>query len=149
MSELFAVFGVNWKLLAIQALNFGVLLFLLWHFLYKPVLRMIDLRRAKIEEGVRSAETAEKKLASSEKDAENMRIKAMREAEDMMAKGRAAAEEKKSVLMKEAEEKANALMAEGAARAEEAKRQALKESEREIARAAMMAAEKVLRQKSS
>ena len=39
------------------------------------------------------------------------------------------------------------LLADARAKGEEAKRQALKESEREIARAAMLAAEKILREK--
>jgi F0F1-type ATP synthase membrane subunit b/b' len=45
MGDLFAAFGINWKLLVIQAVNFGVLLLALWYFLYTPVLTMIDERK--------------------------------------------------------------------------------------------------------
>jgi len=56
MSELFSAFGVNWKLLLIQAVNFGLLLAALTYFLYKPILKIIDERREKVAEGVRTAE---------------------------------------------------------------------------------------------
>jgi len=58
MSDLFAAFGVNWKLLLVQAVNFGLLLSALTYFLYKPVLRMIDERREKVAEGVRTTQAA-------------------------------------------------------------------------------------------
>lgn len=149
MQELFEVFGINWKLLLIQAFNFGILLILLWRFLYRPVLKMIDERRTKIEEGVKTAEKAERKLASSETEGQEIRNKASREAEQTVAAARIRAEEKKAEIMKEADVKAAALLSDAGARAEETKRQALKESEREIARAAMLAAEKLLHGRSA
>ncbi len=149
MSELFAVFGINWKLLLVQGLNFGILMLLLWKFLYTPVLKLIDDRRKKIEEGVKNAEEADKKLAASGAEGQEIRSKASREAEAMVAAARARAEEKKVEMMKAAEEKAEALLADATARAEETQRQALKQSEKEIARAAMLAAEKLLKSKSA
>ena len=56
MSELFAAFGVYWKLLLVQAVNFGVLLAILSYVLYRPILRMIDARQKRIAEGVATAE---------------------------------------------------------------------------------------------
>ena len=149
MSELFVVFGINWKLLLIQAINFGLLLSILTYFLYKPILRIIDDRQRKVAEGVKTAEEAERKLADSEVRGEEIRVKASREAEAMVVAARTRAEEKKAEMMKSAEEKAEALLADATARAEETQRQALKQSEKEIARAAMLAAEKLLKGKSA
>jgi F-type H+-transporting ATPase subunit b len=39
----------DWWTLGLQTVNFTILVWLLHHFLYKPVLRMIDARRAEIE----------------------------------------------------------------------------------------------------
>ena len=97
MSELFAASGINWQLLIVQAINFGLLLFILWYFLYTPILKLIDDRQKKIAEGVKTAEA-----------------------------------------------RANSVLEEASARAEEAKRMALSESSKEIARAAVLAAEKIL-----
>ncbi|MDO8514849.1 MAG: F0F1 ATP synthase subunit B [bacterium] len=149
MGELFATFGVDWKLLVIQAVNFGLLLSVLTYFLYKPILKIIDERREKIAEGVRTAEAASRRLAEAKEEGEGIVGTAAREAEGLVASARSRADEKGSEIMKVAEARAAATIKEAAERAEEAKRQALKESEHEIARAAMLVAEKILREKSA
>lgn len=149
MSELFAAFGIDWKLLLIQAVNFGVLLLALTYFLYKPILRIIDERREKVAEGVRTAEAAQSRLAEAEQVSKNTIGAASREAEQLVAAARARADEKGSEMLRDAEEKAQSVIRDAEARAEEAKRLALQESEKEIARAAMLAAEKILKEKSA
>ncbi|QQG37547.1 MAG: F0F1 ATP synthase subunit B [Candidatus Kaiserbacteria bacterium] len=147
MSELFAAFGINWKLLLTQALNFGVLLAALWYFLYRPVLKMIDDRRAKIAEGVQKAEAAERQLADAKAEGDSLIGSASREAEGLVAAARTRAEGRADEIVKGAEGQAASILKDAAARAEEAKRAALQESQKEIARAAMLAAEKILREK--
>src|SRR3989338_4303860 len=149
MSDLFAAFGVNWKLLLIQAVNFGLLLAALSYFLYKPILKIIDERREKIAESVRVASAAAKKLEDAKGQSDSMIGVAAKEAEELVAIARARADEKGSEMMKAAQSRSDALLSEAQARAEEAKRQAIQESEREIARAAMLAAEKIMKQKSA
>lgn len=147
MSELFETFGVNWKLLFIQAINFGLLLLVLWYFLYRPLLRMIDERREKIAEGVRNAEAAKTALDEAGGKRDAIVGEASREAEGIIATARSRADEKGNELLKSAAARATALLAETKARAEEEKRQTLKAAEADIARAAVMAAEKLLRVK--
>lgn len=149
MSELFAAFGINWKLLLIQAFNFGILLLILWRYLYTPVLKIIDERKKKIEEGIQNADEAARKLAASEGEGEKIVSNAAREAEALVGDARKRADEKRLEMLKAAEERAAAILAEASARAEEAQRQALLASEREIAKTALLAAEKILRQKSA
>ncbi|MBI5456651.1 F0F1 ATP synthase subunit B [Candidatus Kaiserbacteria bacterium] len=149
MTELFAAFGINWKLLLIQALNFGILLVILWKYLYTPVLKIIEDRKKKIEEGVQNADEAARKLAASDGEGKEIVLQAARKAEELVAEARTRADEKRQQMIVAAEERAEAILADASARAEEAKRQALLSSEREIARTAMLAAEKILRQKSA
>lgn len=149
MSELFEAFGVNWKLLLVQAVNFGLLLSVLTYFLYKPVLRIIDERQKKIAEGVKTAEEAARKLADAKVEGDGIVGTASREAEQLVAAARSRADEKGNEIVKAAEARANAVIKEAGAHAEEAKRMALAESSKEIARAAMLAAEKILREKSA
>ncbi len=149
MEPLLSAFGINWKLLLAQGVNFALLLAILSYFLYKPVLRMIDERREKIAEGVKTAEAAAVKLAEAQKKSDGIVGDASREAEALVKTARARAEEKGAEIVKSAESQAQSVLADAATRAEEAKRQAIKESEKEIARAAMLAAEKILRETSS
>src|SRR3989338_8403577 len=149
MSELFAAFGINWQLLIVQAINFGFLLFVLWYFLYTPLLKLIDDRQKKIAEGVRTAEAADMKLADAKTESKRIVGGAAREAETLVASARSRADEKGNEIVKAAEARAGDVLKEAQARAEEAKRMALAESSKEIARAAMLAAEKILREKSA
>jgi F-type H+-transporting ATPase subunit b len=149
MSELFAAFGLNWKLLLIQALNFGALLAILSYLLYKPIFKMITERQEKIAEGVRTAEQAAHKLVEATGKSEDIVGTAVREAEKLVSDARTHAEERGDEIVKTAEAKAAAALKDAQMKAEEAKRQALEGSEREIARAAMLAAEKILKEKSA
>jgi F-type H+-transporting ATPase subunit b len=149
MSALFAAFGIDWRLLLIQAINFALLLSALTYFLYKPVLKIIDDRQKKIAEGVQTAELAAKKLEDAKSEGEQIVGGAAREAEGLVAGARTRAEERGAEIVKAAEARAHATLKDATERAEESKRAALKQSEREIARAAMLAAEKILRQKNA
>jgi F-type H+-transporting ATPase subunit b len=129
--------------------NFGGLLFLLWYFLYEPILKLLDERREKIAKGVKDAEEAAEKLASSHTEGKAIVGKAAKEAEGLLSEARVRADEKGAELVKAAQSRADAVLADANARAEEARRQALLSSEKEIAKAAMLAAEKILRSKTS
>ena len=145
MSQLFATFGINWKLLLIQGINFGVLLAALSYFLYRPLMKLIDERRERIAEGVRAAEAAAQRLSTAKEEGDKIIGDGAREAEGLVAAARKNAEEKGSEIVKGAETRADALMKDATARAEEQQRQALLASEKEIAKAAMLAAEKILK----
>jgi F-type H+-transporting ATPase subunit b len=144
MGQLFTTFGIDWRLLLEQAINFTLLLGVLSYFLYRPVMNMIDERRDKIAEGVRTAEAASRRLEEAKVEGDEMVGNAAREAEALVAAARTRADERGTEIVKAAEVRAQAAIKDAAARAEEAKRQMVKESEREIARAAMLAAEKIL-----
>ena len=144
MDQLVAVFGIDWRLLVIQGINFALLLCVLSYFLYKPVLKIIDERREKIAEGVRTAEAAARRLAEAKEQGENLVGAAARDAESLVAAARARADERHTEIVRAAESRADSILKDAAARAEEAKRQSLAESERGIAKAAMLAAEKIL-----
>lgn len=61
---------IDWTTLALQLINFAILVWLLQRFLYRPVLRVIDARRqaadAPYAEAQRTAEAARQKLAQIE-----------------------------------------------------------------------------------
>lgn len=147
MTELFSTFGINWTLLLMQAVNFGLLLFVLWRFVYRPVLSMIDERQKKIAEGVQKAEAADRRLAEADEEGKQLVGSAAKEGESLVAAARARSETLAAEIVKNAETKAAASIADAATRAEESKRQALREGEKDIVRAAMLAAEKILAKK--
>jgi len=149
MSGFFSAFGIDWRLLIIQVVNFGLLLSALTYFLYRPVMKMLDERREKIAEGMRASEAAAQRLSDAKDEGDALVAQAAREAEGLLTASRIRAEERAVSIVRMAEERADATAKDASLRAAEAKRQALEESRKEIARAAMLAAEKILREKTS
>lgn len=145
MEELITTFGIDWKLIIAQAVNFGVLFVALWVLLYKPVMKTLDERAKKIAQGVEDAEQASLKLASADAQASQVVAVADQKATDIVSHARTSANEEKVRIVKEAEERAARVAADAEARAKETAAQALRESEKEIARLAMLAAEKAMR----
>lgn len=149
MGELFAAFGIDVKLLIVQTVNFGLLLLVLWKFLYTPVVKMLDERRGKIAESVQKAEAADRRLAEADMEGKTILASATKDAEGLVAAGRSRAGEEAAAIVKRSQQEAERVLADATARAEEARRQALAAGEKEIARAAMLAAEKILEKKHS
>lgn len=145
MEQLAEVFGVNWKLLIAQGVNFGVLLAALSYFLYTPVLRMLDERKKMIADGVLAARDAQKRLESSQVEAQGIVGGAAREAETLVRDARTRAQEKADGIVGEARAHAEETLAQAHVQAQEARARALQESEKDIARAAVLAAEQILR----
>lgn len=145
MSELFSAFGIHWELLIAQAVNFGIVLVALWYFLYKPVNVILAKRQILIAKGVQDAEEASATLARSDVEAKNRVNHADQEAERIVSSAREFATTEKMHLLKEAEARAIAVTNDAEARAEEMRMRMLRESEREIARLAILAAEKAMK----
>jgi F-type H+-transporting ATPase subunit b len=149
MQALLDAFGISGSLLIAQAVNFGIVLVALTYFLYKPVLKVLDARQKKVAQGVIDAERAAEKLAGADAEASTIVSGAETEAEGIVKSAREAAAVEKTRLIKDAEARAAALEADADARAMETAAKILRDSEKEVARIAVLAAEKVLRQKTA
>ena len=66
MGELFSQLGIDPKLLLAQGVNFVILLLVLTKFVYKPLMKMVEERRKKIELGVKGGEMAKKVIQEAE-----------------------------------------------------------------------------------
>jgi F-type H+-transporting ATPase subunit b len=99
---------IDWFTLVAQIVNFLILVGLLWHFLYKPIVRAMDEREKKIASRL---EDAQRKQAEADEQVESYRRK-QREVEDqreqVLAKARDEAEQRKKELIHAAREEAGA-----------------------------------------
>lgn len=146
MGQLFDAFGIQTHLLVAQAVNFGVLFLVLSYFLYKPVMKTLDDRRKVIAKGVEDAQEASEALAGAHDTATEITRTAETDAEGIVARARDEAGTERERLVKEAQARAEGIEKDAQARAQEAHDRALRESETEIARLAILAAEKAMRQ---
>ena len=138
--------GINLPVLVAQTVNFVVLLTLLKLFVYKPVLNMLDQRRARIEEGLNAAQRGQESAAEAEKaaqtelenarrDGQNIVQNAQQVAQRLQEEGRAAAAQQTEAMLERA-------------RSEIAleRDQAIAELRREFADLTIAAAEKIIGQ---
>lgn len=93
MSELFSQLGIDPKLLLAQGVNFVILLIVLTKFVYKPLMKMVEERRKKIELGIKGGEKAVEIIKQAEqekvgiiKKADTQAIAVISEAEKNAAK---------------------------------------------------------------
>ncbi len=147
MDQIIHAFGIDVRLIIIQIINFTVLMVALGYFLYKPVLKMLADREAKIAQGLKDAEDAAKAKDEAGVEKQGILAAAHADATEVANRAKKAAEVKASEIVGEAEAKAASVLAEAEAKRELIKEQARKESEKEIAQVAILAAEKVLRER--
>ena len=104
----------------IQAFNFGLLIVVLSYFLYKPLLRIIDERREKIAEGVRTADAAARRFAEAKEEGDTLVGDAALEAEGLVVAARIRGEERQASIVSEAETRAASILRDAEARIAEA-----------------------------
>ncbi len=109
--------GLNLGFFTLQVLNFLILVFVLYAWVYQPVLKMLDERKTKIAQGLEDARVAAEARANAEKEAAKILADAQADAarkaaeisqraEQAAAAVRAAAEEEKARILKAAAEDA-------------------------------------------
>lgn len=80
--------GLDVKALLFQVVNFAILLFLLKRFAYKPVVRLLEARRLKIEESLATAERLASEKARLAAQRRQILTAAESQAQAIMAEGR-------------------------------------------------------------
>ena len=144
MDQLFSAFGIDWKVLLAQSVNFGVLLVGLTYFLYKPILKLLKERQEIIAKGVKDAEEAGKKAKEIEAEKSEVLAQAARDAESAVTKGVSQGKTERTQIIERAQSQSDSILSDARLQAEEIKRQAEIASQKEIAKTAILAAEKIL-----
>ena len=133
MEEFISKLGIDWRLLASQIVNFLVLIAVLRAFAYKPILKILKERRAKIEEGLAKASEADVRLREIDelakgkmKDAEQGALGLLRATEEK-------AKKVEQELLSKARERETAMMKSTEAAIEGKKEESRRAMEREAA----------------
>lgn len=144
MQEILNTFGIDWRLLLINAINFALVLGVLWYFLYTPLLRMLESRRQKVVQGVKDAEQAKQTLEGIKKSRSGVLAAAGKEADDVLAHARRAAVKKEKEILAHGEVVAARIVGEAEREAKELKEHAITESREEVAKLVVLGIEKVM-----
>ena len=109
--ELITTLGLDWHLLLVQAINFGILVVVLSYLVYKPLLRLIDDRRERVRKSMEDT----KAIENQRRELDEFKIDQMKkidaECGKFLENARHQAETVKKDILGNAEKEASALLA--------------------------------------
>lgn len=146
MADFLEAFGVNGGALLFQVINFLLLLYLLNRLLFKPLLKTLDERQARISQGLKDAEQAarDRELARAEREA--ALDEARREAQSMVARASKIAEDSRNEIVAAARSEAERVTARAREEIVAEKERAMAEIREQVADLAILAAGRLLRE---
>lgn len=136
--------GINPIYLLSYILNFVVLAVLLRVLLYKPILNMLEQRRARIEKGLEDAHAAEQARANAEAERQRILDQARAEAQKLRAEAGQQAEAAAAKVRAEAQAEADKIRAEAQVALGDERDRMLGELRGQIAALAIAAAHKLV-----
>ncbi len=138
--------GINIPVLIAQLINFTVLLIVLRAVLYKPVLRMLDDRRSRIEESLSAAERMKAQAAEADRRVQEQIEEARREGQTIVAQAQEIANRLQAESREQARAEAEALLARARSEIQLERDGAIAELRKEFADITVRAAGKVIGQ---
>ncbi|HYN69000.1 MAG TPA: F0F1 ATP synthase subunit B [Candidatus Eisenbacteria bacterium] len=138
------LFQINLFQVIIAATNFVVFLALIWAFAFRPVAKMLDDRKARIEQGLKDAEQASKDRESAEQERLAALAEARRESNEILARAQRVAQETRDADIAATREELERMRERAASEIEAEKLRALADLRAEVADLALAAASKVV-----
>jgi F-type H+-transporting ATPase subunit b len=138
--------GINLGSLVAFIINFLILLVLLIFVAYKPIVRMLDQRSAKIKESMNEAERIKQESARAEETVKAQIEAGRKEGQAIMAQASQMAERVKEEARAEARREAEVLIAKARVEIERERQEGFDQLRREFVDLAILAAEKVINQ---
>jgi F-type H+-transporting ATPase subunit b len=141
-SEAGLTINLFWVL--VSAINFLLLLTIIWTFAFKPLVKTLDDRKAAIEQGLKDAEQARRDRESAEAERVATLAEARREANDILARAQKVAQESRDTDIAASREELERMRVRAAAEIEAEKTRAIGELRSEVADLALAAAGRVV-----
>ncbi len=142
--EVLGTLGIDWKLFLAQLVNFGIVLFIFWKWVVKPLGTTLTERQKRIEAGLSNADRMdeEKKKFEEWKTAEMKKIRT--ESDHILRTTTDTANKIKQETIVDAQNQAKKLVEQARMSIEAEKVQSMKEVRQEVATLVVAASEKIL-----
>lgn len=138
--------GLNLPGLVAQLVNFTILLVVLRLFLWKPILKVLDERKTRIEQGLQRSEEAATQAAASEEEAKRIIDEARAEARDASSRAQESAARLREELEEQARREADQIVTRAREEISLEREQAVQQLRSEFADLTIRAAERVVGQ---
>ncbi len=136
--------GINLGFLVSQIINFTLLAVLLYFVAYRPVMRMLDERSAKIKKGLEDAENASRRAAEIEQEFEQRMSEARRDGQEIMAQATQMSEKARQDILSKAREESRAMIDKAKEEIIRERELAMSELRSQVAELSLSIAEKVV-----
>lgn len=145
MEEFLKGFGINWKLLLAQLVNFALLFFIFKKWLLKPILKVLDKRREIIEGSLKKAKEIDQRLAKIEELKKIEMEKMRKEMEKIIADSKKRGEVLQREMILDAEKRAEKVLAETKIKIEVEKEKIRDDLKKEFSKFLILSLEKILK----
>ena len=136
--------GINLGYLISQIVNFTLLAVLLYFVAYKPILRMLDERSARIKQGLDDAEQASRRAAEMEQEFEQRLAEARKEGQEIVAQATQMSEKARQEILETAREEARAQVEKAKEEISRERELAMSELRQQVADLSLNISEKVI-----
>jgi F-type H+-transporting ATPase subunit b len=144
MDSLITTFHLDWKLMVAQAINFAIVILVLYFFALKPLKKLMDERTQTITGGLDNAKKQEELLKAQQEEYDKTLAKARAEAQAIMKDVKKDAEDKRAQLLAIAQDESKAILENGKKQLEGEKEKMLDEAKKELVSLVVSATKKVL-----
>jgi F-type H+-transporting ATPase subunit b len=136
--------GIDLASFIAQLVNFGILLVVLYLVAYKPILKMMDARSARIKESLEQAEEMKKQAEAAEVEFKKQIAEASKQGQAVIERASKTADEIRLRAMDEARGEAEALVSRAKADIHRERDEVIDELRKEFADLTILAAGKVI-----
>ena len=136
--------GINLGYLISQIVNFTLLAVLLYFVAYKPILRMLDERSARIKKGLEDAEAASRRAAEMEEEFERRMAEARKQGQEIVAQATQMSEKARQEILEKAREESRAQIEKAREEIARERELAMAELRQQIADLSLAISEKVI-----
>jgi F-type H+-transporting ATPase subunit b len=140
-------FGLNINLLIAQIVNFGILFFILFTFVYKPILKTLDQRRDKIEHSLAQAKEIEEKTKEMNDSIAWQLQEAKQQASDVIAEAKQIGEKSHAEILVRANKEVADMVQKAKEEIGREKDSMMKEVKEYVVKTSLYIVEKVLSEK--
>ena len=147
MDSLITSFHIDWKIIIAQAINFGIVMAVLYFFAIKPLKKILAERSDKIAKSIDDAKTNAELLKATTTEYESAISKARIEANEIFEKSKKEAEIKKAEILAQAQKEMSEAVENGKKIIEVERVKMLNDVKNEIGELVIQATEKILDEK--
>lgn len=142
--EILNLFGVDWKLLVAQLVNFIIVVVVLWWFALKPLTRTMKSRNQEIAKGLSDAKASAEKLSQVEQEVKDKLQQVKTEAGLILDKAKNQADQNKQVIIDKTKQEVENLIQKAKQQIDNEKKMMVDSAKKELAQVVTTALEKIL-----